>query len=76
MKCDHEIDWVRNKFDRMKVDAEKQRACIKSACGLANKSSKSPLEEDTIVIRESLCAELERALTEMDLNDAVVNDTC
>ena len=74
-KCDHEIDWVRNKFDRMKVDAEKQRACIKSACELANKSSKSPLEEDTIAIRESLCAELKSALTEMDPNVAVVNDT-
>ena len=74
-KCNDEKEWIGRKFDKLKADGNHQQACIKSACELATKSSKTPLDGDTVAIRESLCAELKSVLSQNDLNDSIVDDT-
>ena len=74
-KCNDEKEWIGRKFDKLKVEGKNQQACIKSACGLATKSSKTPLDGDTFAIRESLLGELKSMLSHKDLTNSTVNDT-
>ena len=74
-KCNDEKEWIGRKFDKFQVEGKNQQACIKSACELATKSSKTPLDGDTVAIRESLCAELKSVLSQKDPDNSIVNDT-
>ena len=75
-KCNDEKEWIGRKFDKLKVEGKNQQACIKSACELATKSSKTPLDDgDTIYIRESLCAELKSVVSQKDPDNSIVGDT-
>ena len=74
-KCDAEMDSVVKKYDNMKFVGENQRASIKSACNLAAKSSKSPIEGDIVAIRDSLCAGLKLVLSQKDPDNYRVYET-
>ena len=74
-KCNDEKEWIGRKFDKFQDEGKNQQACIKSACELATKSSKTPLGGDTMAIRESLCAELKSVLSQKDPDNCIVDDT-
>ena len=76
-KCNDEKEWIGRTFDKLKDEGMNQQACIKSARELARKSSKTPLDGDTVAIRESLYtrAELKRVLSQKDPDNSIIDDT-
>ena len=74
-KCNDEKEWIGRKFDKLKDEGKNQQACIKGSCELTRKSSKTALDGDTIAIRETLCTELKRVLSQKDPDNTIVDDT-
>ena len=74
-KCNDEKEWIGRKFYNFKVDGEIQQVCTKSACELATKSSKTPLDGDILAIRESLRTELKSVLSQKGPDKSIVDDT-